>query len=149
MQQNRTTWTVVFAVAAFAAGLGAARFSTPAYAADNMKVQIINLLDMKPDDISKPSATDSRSRTLATADGATFGIQIGATARHYHAEANELQYVVEGTGSEWLGEKIVQLRPGDLLIIPKGTPHGGLTPGVKVFNMKTPPQKAGDSIPVK
>jgi mannose-6-phosphate isomerase-like protein (cupin superfamily) len=57
--------------------------------------------------------------------------------------------VVEGTGSEWLGEQQVQLKPGDLLIIPKGTPHGGLTAGVKLFSMKTPPQKAGDSIPVK
>lgn len=49
---NRTLWTVVIAVAAFGAGLGAAHFSEPAYAADDIKVVKINLIDLKDDDIS-------------------------------------------------------------------------------------------------
>ena len=146
---RRTTWTLAIAIAAFGAGTQFERFVEPAYAAEELKPMLINLIDLKTDEISKPSATNSRSRQLGATDGFTVGVQEGATSKHYHAGAHEMQYVVSGTGSEWLNDKVVQLKPGDLLIIPKGTHHGGLTPGVRLLNFKNPPQVQGDSVPVK
>ena len=147
---NRTIWTIAIALAAFGAGTQSGHLFEPAHAAtENLTPQVINLIDLTADAISKPSATNSRSRQLGAAEGMTVGVQEGATSKHYHAHSHELQYVVSGTGSEWLNDKQVALKPGDLLIIPKGTHHGALTPGVRLLNLKTPPQAQGDSVPVK
>ena len=90
-----------------------------------------------------------RSKLLAAADGATGQIQIGTVAKHYHADANEIQIVLEGSGTEWLGDKQVALKPGTMLIIPAGTPHGGTTDShLKIVAFKTPPQAATDVHPV-
>jgi mannose-6-phosphate isomerase-like protein (cupin superfamily) len=151
--RNSISWpaAATFAVFAFSMGLGVGHFAEPLHAASApMTPQHLSLTALKPDDISPPSkATGSRSKLLVAADGATISVQVGVTVKHYHADANEVQYVVEGTGSEWLGDKVVQLKPGDLLIIPKGTPHGGLTDGVKLMSFKTPPQAPEDSHPLK
>jgi mannose-6-phosphate isomerase-like protein (cupin superfamily) len=86
-----------------------------------------------------------RSRGLVVADGATMAVQIGTVFKHYHADANEIQLVVAGGGTEWLGNQQVALHPGMLLIIPMGTPHGGTTdPNLKIFAIKTPPQAPTD-----
>ena len=53
-----------------------------------------------------------------------------------------------GTGTIWLGDKEVTVKPGDLVIIPKGTPHGGTKPisgQVKAIAIKTPPQAPDDT----
>ena len=56
-----------------------------------------------------------------------------------------MQYVVSGTGTEWLGDRQIGLKPGLLIIIPAGTPHGGtIDPGLKILAIKTPPQAATD-----
>jgi mannose-6-phosphate isomerase-like protein (cupin superfamily) len=42
----------------------------------------------------------------------------------------------------------VTVKPGDLVIIPKGTPHGGTKPisgQVKAIAIKTPPQAPDDT----
>jgi mannose-6-phosphate isomerase-like protein (cupin superfamily) len=65
-----------------------------------------------------------------------------------HPNTNEFQYIVEGTGTIWLGEKEVRVKPGDLVIIPKGTAHGGTKPDGVVFKaiaIKTPPQGPDDT----
>jgi mannose-6-phosphate isomerase-like protein (cupin superfamily) len=79
----------------------------------------------------------------------TLGVQAGSVPKHMHLDANEIQYILEGTGTIWLGEKEVQIKPGDLVIIPKGTAHGGTKPDagsapVKAIAIKTPPQAATD-----
>ena len=64
-----------------------------------------------------------------------------------HVNANEIQYYLEGTGTIWLGDKEVPVKPGDLVIIPKGTPHGGTKVTgrtIKAIAIKTPPQKPDD-----
>jgi mannose-6-phosphate isomerase-like protein (cupin superfamily) len=89
------------------------------------------------------------AKGLMAQDGMTLGVQIGVVPKHYHADANEVQYVVDGTGTEWLGDKQVALKPGMLLIIPKGTTHGGSTETngshLKLIAIKTPPQAPDDT----
>jgi mannose-6-phosphate isomerase-like protein (cupin superfamily) len=65
--------------------------------------------------------------------------------------ADEIQYVVEGTGTEWLGDKQVALKPGVMLLIPHNTPHGGTieTSGhIKMVAIHTPPLQAGETKPL-
>jgi mannose-6-phosphate isomerase-like protein (cupin superfamily) len=46
-----------------------------------------------------------------------------ATERHYHREAEEIYYVVEGKGEFELDGERRRLRPGDAALIPPGAWH--------------------------
>jgi mannose-6-phosphate isomerase-like protein (cupin superfamily) len=79
-----------------------------------------------------------RNKMFVSADGATVSIQDGNVPKHLHPNANEMQYILEGTGTIWLGDKEVRVKPGDLVIIP----HGGTKPDGRPFKaiaIKTPP----------
>jgi hypothetical protein len=45
------------------------------------------------------SGTGLRSRTFVSADGATAAVQDGNVPKHLHVNANEMQYILEGTGT--------------------------------------------------
>jgi len=85
-----------------------------------------------------------QTKIVATAEGATVQVQLGTVGKHYHANANEIQYVVQGQGKFWLGDAYTDVGPGDLIIIPKGTVHGGTTTPFKAIAFKTPPQARDD-----
>jgi mannose-6-phosphate isomerase-like protein (cupin superfamily) len=104
---------------------------------------------MTPDSMPTPTALlpNLRSKTLVVTDGMTVGVQMGTAAKHYHADANEVQVILVGTGTEWLGDHQVALKPGMMLVIPKGTNHAGMTvtSGQLTFlAFKTPPQDPND-----
>ena len=46
-----------------------------------------------------------------------------ATQRHYHAETEEIYYVVEGAGEMELDGERRRVQPGDAVLIPPGTWH--------------------------
>ena len=144
--------TAVVAVLAFGAGLAVAHAPQPAHAAAApLQPAVIDLMAIQPADLPTPTpaSPNVRSKLLVAADGATGQIQIGTVAKHYHADANEIQIVMSGSGTEWLGDKQVALKPGMMLIIPAGTPHAGTTdPNLKIVAFKTPPQAATDVHPV-
>ena len=149
---QRLLRTIAVALVAFVAGFATAHRTAPVQAAATPIVpQSIDLAALTPQDLPAPATATSttRSKVLVNADGMTLGVQIGPTPRHYHADANEFQYVVDGTGTEWLGDTLVTLKPGTLLIIPKGTPHGGLSDHVKLIAIKTPPQAPDDTHLIK
>jgi mannose-6-phosphate isomerase-like protein (cupin superfamily) len=60
-----------------------------------------------------------RNQSLAEA---TLG-PAQATQRHYHAEAEEIYYVVEGTGEIELDGERRRVTPGDAVLIPPGARH--------------------------
>jgi mannose-6-phosphate isomerase-like protein (cupin superfamily) len=60
-----------------------------------------------------------RNQSLAEA---TLG-PAQATQRHYHAEAEEIYYVVEGTGEMELDGERRRVTPGDAVLIPPGARH--------------------------
>ena len=133
--------------AAFAAGCAVTHALRPALAADTITAQIIHTGDLNGDDLGRANAGGMHSRTFVAVDGATVAIQDGNNAKHLHANANEIQYILDGTGTIWLGDKEVTVKPGDLVIIPKGTAHGGTKPisgQLKAIAIKTPPQAADD-----
>jgi len=143
---NRFATTLSIA-AAFAAGCGVTHLLRPALAADNITAQVIHTGELEGDAISPPNAGGMRNKTFVSVDGATISIQDGSPPKHLHANANEIQYILDGTGTIWLGDKEVRVKPGDLVIIPKGTPHGGTKPDgrtIKAIAIKTPPQAPDD-----
>src|SRR5258705_9013383 len=105
--------------AAFAAGCGATHLLRPALAAENITDQIIHVPEMNGDALGLASGTGLRSRTFVSADGATVSVQDGNVPKHLHVNANEMQYILEGTGTIWLGDKEVQVKPGDLSLSPR------------------------------
>jgi mannose-6-phosphate isomerase-like protein (cupin superfamily) len=144
---NRIATTLSIA-AAFAAGCAATHLLHPAFAAENITAQIIHTGEMDGDALSPANSVGYRSKMFMSADGATISIQDGNVPKHMHPNTNEIQYILEGTGTIWLGDRQVQIKPGDLVIIPKGTPHGGTKPdsrSIKAIAIKTPPQAPDDT----
>jgi mannose-6-phosphate isomerase-like protein (cupin superfamily) len=145
------TWTALPLM--FVAGFCCAR-SLPVVhaAAPPLTAQIINIPAMAETDLGdvRPG-TDVRSKTYAVVDGATVAIQSGNVTKHFHADANEIQYIVSGSGKFTLGDTVHDIKPGDLIIIPKGTAHAGsqaVTGRFRAIAFKTPPQAADDVHPV-
>ena len=144
---NRTA-IVLSITAAFAAGCGVTHLMRPALAADTISAQVIHTGELEGDTISPVNTGGMRNKLLMAVDGATISIQDGSPPKHLHANANEIQYILEGTGTIWLGDKEVTVKPGDLVVIPKGTPHAGTKPvgrTIKAIAIKTPPQAPDDT----
>jgi mannose-6-phosphate isomerase-like protein (cupin superfamily) len=139
--------TALSIAAAFAAGCGVTYLLQPAFAAESLSAQIIHTGEAEGDALGAANGVGFRSKMFAGADGATVSIQDGQVPKHLHPNTNEIQYILDGTGTIWLGDKEVPVKPGDLVIIPKGTPHGGTKPNgrpIKSIAIKTPPQAPDD-----
>ncbi len=139
-------------VVAFAAGVAVAPLLPTARAqnapAPPLQAQIIDIdaLDGAAIGPILPG-TELRSKLLVSTDNATVAVQQGNTPKHFHAGNDEIQYIVAGTGTFWLGDTQRQVKPGDLIVIPKGTPHAGTVPTSGTFKaiaIKIPPQAQGD-----
>ena len=144
---NRTAATIAIA-AAFAAGCGVTHLLRPALAAENITAQVIHTGELNDEALGQANAGGTRSKMFVSGDGATVSVQNGMVPKHLHPNTNEMQYILEGTGTIWLGDKEVKVKPGDLVVIPKGTPHGGTKPEGRPFKaiaIKTPPQAPDDT----
>jgi mannose-6-phosphate isomerase-like protein (cupin superfamily) len=144
---NRIVASVSIA-AAFAAGCGATHVLRPAFAAETITAQIIHTQELSGEALGAANAGGMHSKMYVSADGATISIQDGNVGKHMHPNTNEIQYILEGTGTIWLGDKEVKVKPGDLVVIPKGTAHGGTKPDgrpLKAIAIKTPPQAPDDT----
>ena len=145
---NRVAITLSLA-AAFAAGCSVTHLLRPAIAAENITAQVIHTGELEGDALgSSERRRHALTRLFVAADGMTISIQDGNVGKHMHPNTNEIQYILDGTGTIWLGDKEVRVKPGDLVVIPKGTPHGGTKPDgrtLKAIAIKTPPQAPDDT----
>jgi mannose-6-phosphate isomerase-like protein (cupin superfamily) len=149
---KRTVYLASIALA-FVAGATATRIlpAQKAQAANEMTPMVIHVPELQGEALGMASGTGLRSKAFVVQDGMTLAVQAGPVPKHLHVNANEIQYYLEGTGTIWLGDKEVQIKPGDLVIIPKGTAHGGTkTDGApfKAIAIKTPPQAPDDVKPL-
>jgi len=70
-------------------------------------------------ELAGPAWTDARNQSLAEAS-----LPAGReTAEHYHPRAEEIYYFTAGAGRMRLGEDEGDVRAGDCVVIPPGTPH--------------------------
>lgn len=109
---------------------------------------VIDIGSIKEADLPTTPNPDLRAKTLVVTDNATLGVQMGNVGKHFHSKSDEIQYIVEGTGTAWLGDKKIDLKPGMLIVIPKGTAHAGTvetTGRFKAIAIKIPPQASGDT----
>jgi len=116
--------------------------------APSMVPMIIDIAALKDADLAATSAPDLRSKGLVATEHATLAVQIGNVAKHFHSNTDEIQYIVEGSGTAWLGDSRREIRPGMLIIIPRGTHHAGTesTSGrFKALAIKIPPQAPTDT----
>lgn len=65
------------------------------------------------------SVAPVRNQSLAEATIAAGG----ATVRHYHREAEELYYLLDGSGEMELDGELRRVRAGDAILIPPGAWH--------------------------
>src|SRR5215471_7975658 len=153
MRQTRIA--VALAIAgAFAAGFTVSPWvhhaiSDAHAAAAPLTPQVIDLAAIKQADLPKTPYPELYSKTLIVTDNATLAIQSGNVNKHIHRNANEIQYIIEGSGSMWLGNERKDFKPGTLLVIPMGTAHQGqiVTSGpVKSIAIKIPPQAPDDTV---
>ncbi len=152
-----TTFTVGLAlVAAFSAGALLSPFHrvglSEAHAESvPLSAAVIDLSSITYDQLAKTPYPDLRVRGLVATDNATVGIQIGNVPKHIHPKTDEIQYIIEGSGSMWVGNERKDFKPGTLIVIPKGTAHAGsiVTSGpVKAIAIKIPPQPKDDTVMV-
>lgn len=147
---KRNLRLAVVAALSFTLGIFVARMPISVRAtAAPLQPGTIDLMAFAPDAMPTPTSLFSalRSKTLVVTDGMTLAFQTGTVSKHFHADANEVQIVLAGSGSEWLGDKQVAIKPGTLIVIPKGTIHGGWTATsqpLELVSIKTPPQAPGD-----
>ncbi|HUN29970.1 MAG TPA: cupin domain-containing protein, partial [Alphaproteobacteria bacterium] len=116
----------------------------------SLEPSAIDLASISAESMPPPSATfpDLRSKTLVVTPDMTLALQTGTALKHFHADANEVQVVLAGTGTEWLGNEQVPIKPGMMIVIPMGTNHAGLvqtsTVPLRFISIKTPPQAPTD-----
>ena len=153
MRYNTTTLTVAI-TGAFAAGLVLSPLARHAVSdaraqATSLAPAMIDLGSMKHGDIPTTPNHEMNSKLLVNTDNATVAIQSGNVAKHIHPQTDEIQFIIEGSGSMWLGTERKEFKPGTLIVIPKGTPHAGtiVTNGpVKAIAIKIPPQPRDDVV---
>ena len=124
-----------------------AQASAPA-AAPGLAPMIIDVAALKDADLAATPIPDLRSKVFVATPSGTIAVQIGNVAKHFHSNTDEIQYIVEGTGTAWLGGEKREIRPGMLIVIPRGTPHAGTeaTSGrFKAIAIKLPPQDPKDT----
>ncbi len=70
-------------------------------------------------ELAGPTWTQARNQTLAEATVDPGG----ETAEHYHPKAEEIYYFTAGIGRMRLDSAEAEIRAGDCVVIPPGTPH--------------------------
>ena len=113
---------------------------------------MIDLAGMKHGDIPATPNPEMNGKGLVATDHGTIGIQSGNVAKHMHPNTDEIQYILEGSGAMWLGGERKEFKAGTLIVIPKGTAHGGTLVAsgpVKAIAIKFPPQGKDDVVFLK
>ncbi len=144
--------TLVMLALAFGAGAFVARLPERA-GADPAPVAAtsIDLNALNPADFPSPNPAlpNLRTKPLAKVDAAVFAYAVGTTPKHAHAGTTEVQLFMDGSGTEWLGDKQIPVSPGTFVVVPPNTAHGGFSGGpFRILVVKTPPQDPTDYHPV-
>ncbi|EJL94380.1 cupin domain-containing protein [Herbaspirillum sp. CF444] len=153
MRQNITVLSLAV-VGAFIAGITvsplAQRMMSDAHAEQApLAPAVIDLTAITHAMLPATPFPELKSRTLVNTDNATINLQSGNVNKHIHAKTDEIQYIIEGSGSMWLGGERKEFKPGTLIIIPKGTAHAGAVVAngpVKAIAIKIPPQGKEDIV---
>ncbi len=152
--RHSTSFLSLAALFAFAAGIVISPFASRSISSAHaesapLAPAMIDLTALKHGDLPATPNPEMNAKAFVVTDNATIALQSGNVAKHTHPKTDEIQYILEGSGAMWLGGERREFKPGTLIIIPKGTPHGGtiVTSGpVKAIAIKIPPQPKDDVV---
>jgi mannose-6-phosphate isomerase-like protein (cupin superfamily) len=86
---------------------------------------------------------------ISNSSAGTVAYLVGTVAAHYHTTATEIQYVIDGSGTQVFGGKTVRFQPGTVFVIPPQTFHAGMVPDKgthpKFLVIKVPQQQPKDN----
>src|ERR1700744_3948212 len=117
LTMNRTA-TMLSIAAAFAAGCAVTHVTRPALAAPDMiAAQVVHTGDLGNDALSPPNASGMRYKNFISVEGMTLAVQDGNPPKHLHNNANEIQYVLEGSGTMWRGGKEGPIKRRGIIIL--------------------------------
>ena len=153
MRNSAVTLTIA-ASAAFAAGILVAPLAHHAVSDAHAQTSaltpmMIDLASIRHAELPTTSNPEMNTKLLVNTDNATLQIQSGNVAKHIHPKTDEIQYIIEGSGAMWLGNERKDFKPGTIIIIPKGTAHGGTIVAsgpVKALAIKIPKQPPDDTV---
>ncbi len=57
-----------------------------------------------------------------------------------HRDHDEIMHVLEGEGEFRIADRVVHVRPGDVIVAPAGTPHGAKRGGLVLLSVFAPGQ---------
>jgi hypothetical protein len=72
----------------------------------------IDLMAIKHGDLPTTPLPAMNAKGMVSTDSATIAIQSGNVARHIHPDTKEIQYIIDGSGSMWLGSERKDFPPG-------------------------------------
>ena|ERR1043165_4998695 len=104
------------------------------------------------DTVKAPGAYDNIYSRLVASDSlsSSFVIYVKKEVKkHTHSEHTENVYILEGEGEMLLGGKTFNVKKGDMLFIPMGTPHAlkvTSSKPVKVLSIQSPKFDGKDRI---
>jgi quercetin dioxygenase-like cupin family protein len=110
-------------VIAFAAGL-AIHPLTARGDADTMKqAQVVDVAAVTSASLD-PIVPGVKGKALAqTASGDVAVIEVTGVPKHRHDNTDEMLYVLDGSSVATIGDKDYNVKAGDLIVLPRGTPH--------------------------
>src|SRR5215831_14420625 len=103
MRDTKTTLSLAVAVA-FTTGIVVSPLQRRAIpdahaAAAPLTPAVIDLAALKHADIPATPFPELHSKTLVVTDNATLAIQTSNVGKHIHRNADEIQFIIEGSGS--------------------------------------------------
>jgi quercetin dioxygenase-like cupin family protein len=118
-----------------------AAFVAGAYAQDasTAQPQVFHIADISSASI--PTVVQGvKVKDLVRGPSGDVGVvEITNVARHRHNRTDELIYVISGSGTATLGTKSYEIKPGDLIVLPRGTPHDVKSAaGIRVLGISYP-----------
>lgn len=73
-----------------------------------------------------PCGSSTRPITIADTPVVNFHVtHIQDSVKHFHKQTTEVYYILEGHGHMELGDDVVEVTPGAVILIEPGTPHRG------------------------
>ena len=78
-----------------------------------------------------PCPCGQSTRIVSAADGlgCSFHTEIYDSVRHYHRNCSEVYYILSGNGRMELNEEVVEVSPGTVVTIERGTRHRLISEG--------------------
>ena len=102
-----------------------------------------NLQELKATNPLAPGEAVKRTPLRSGGNSTVNLVQIqavGGVPTEMHAEHDEIMHILEGEGEFRIGDRVVRVKPGDVVIAPAGTPHGAKSGGLVLLSVFGPGQ---------